>query len=398
MSRRGLFGLGGAAALGAAGAAGGLALRGPQDGAPTNGSPSAPAAPPAVPFHGLHQAGIATPAQDHLVLTAYDAAPDAGRAEIAAVLRAWTAAARELTRGRSPAVDPSIGSDAGPARLTVTVGVGGTLLDQLRIPRPAALADLPTFAGDRLEPARGGGGLVVQLCSDDPMVLAHADRVLRAAAGRTLVLRWQDTGFQGVTAHREGRTPRNLMGQLDGTNNVSTSQEARGGPVWVDGGSPGWMAGGSYLVVRRIRMLLDSWEALPVPAQERVIGRHKISGAPLGARQETDAVDLDARGPDGTPRIPANSHVRLSTPGQGEQMRRRGYAYRAGVLSDGTTDQGLLFLCYQKDPHASFVPVQRRLAAHDALNAFTLTTGSALFAVLPGVHDEGDWLGRSLLS
>jgi len=138
--------------------------------------------------------------------------------------------------------------------------------------------------------------------------------------------------------------------------------------------------------------------AVPTGAQEQVIGRHKVSGASLGSARETDNVDLQARRADGTPLIPAHGHVRLSTPGPGEQMLRRGYSYRAGLLPDRTSDDGLLFLAYQSDPRTSFVPVQRRLAAHDARNAFTRTTGSGVFAVLPGTTDPSDWLGRRLLA
>lgn len=351
-----------------------------------------------MPFHGIHQAGIATPTQGHLLLNAYDVPGTVTRAQLTATLKAWTTTARSLTAGKLVEQDPTISVDGDPAALTVTVGIGGALLDRLGIARPGPLAELPAFAGDELEERFSGGDLVVQLCADDPLVLAGADRALRKAAGATVRPRWQQAGFQGAAARRDGRTTRNLMGQVDGTNNVSTSERARSGPVWVDATDPGWLTGGSYLVVRRIRMLLDDWEKTPLDHQEKVIGRHKHSGAPLGSKLETDPVDLDARRPDGSPVIPADSHVRLSHPNPGEEMHRRGFSYRAGILPDGTSDEGLLFLAYVKDPTTSFVPVQHRLAQHDALNAFTRTTGSALFAMLPGITGPDDWYGRALLS
>ena len=394
LTRRRLFALGSAGVAGAAASAAGLSLT--QQPAPEQ--PAARTTPGQVPFDGLHQAGVATAAQAHLLLTAYELAPGAGRTELATVLKAWTAAARELVAGRPAAPNPLLDGGTGPAALTITVGVGGSLLDTLALPRPAALVDLPNFPGDRLDPARSDGDVVVQICADDPMIIANADRVLRRAATGTLLGRWHDTGFQSAAARRDGTSTRNLMGQLDGTNNISTGQTTVSGPVWIDATDPGWMLGGTYMAVRRIRMLLDRWESVPVHRQEQVIGRHKASGAPLGSTQETDAVDLDARGPHGAPLIPVDSHVRLSTPGEGEKMRRRSYSYTAGPLPDGTADQGLLFVSFQKDPTTSFVPVQQRLAERDALNAFTLTTGSALFAVLPGTRDDQDWLGRALLS
>lgn len=399
LNRRRLFLVGGGTAAGVtAGVAGALAV--PRLTGAAASPPPAPGDPPlptSVPFDGPHQAGVATRAQGHLLLTAYDGREEAGREELAELLRGWTTAGRALTSGAAVAGDPGLGTGDGPEALTVTVGLGGGLLDRLGLPRPAALVDLPDFEGDQIDRERSDGDLVLQLCADDPMVLAQADRVLRELAAPVAVLRWQDAGFQGAGARRDRRTTRNLMGQLDGTNNTTTGDQTVGGPVWVDVEDPVWV-GGSHLVFRRIRMLLDRWEATPVTEQEQVIGRHKVSGAPLGSARETDNVDLEARHPDGTPVIPASSHVRLSTLGPGEQMLRRGYSYRGGMLPDRSTDQGLLFLAYQRDPRTSFVPVQRRLAAADALNAFTLTTGSGVFAVLPGTTDPSDWLGRRLLA
>lgn len=352
-----------------------------------------------VEFDGLHQAGIATPAQSNIVLTSYDVNQSTSRSDLAATMKAWTRAARAITSGGSVPDGPDISTGSRPASLTVTIGVGARLVQRLGAERPSALADIPAFAGDQIDPLRSDGDIVVQLCADDPLVLAHAERVLTRLAADTLTLRWQEQGFGSTGARRDGRTGRNLMGQLDGTNNVTTSQLATSGPIWVEESEPAWMTGGSYLVVRRIRMLLDTWEHESTTRQEHVIGRTKDTGAPLGGKMESDFVDLEARNPDGSPTIPADSHVRLSKPqSASENMMRRGYSYRGAVLPDGTVDQGLLFLAYQKDPTTSFIPVQQRLAAHDALSAFTVTTGSAVFAILPGTSSPSDWLGSTLLA
>lgn len=397
VSRRQLFGVAGiGAALGVTGFALGTAAgRSTPPPAPV---PSPEAGATHVAFDGIHQAGIATPAQSHAVLTAYDLVAGAGRAEMAGVMQEWTTTARLLTAGAAVPSDPTI-STGDPASLTITVGFSRSLIERMGAVAPDALADLPAFAGDDLDAALSGGDVVVQLCADDPLVLAQADRVLTTLAGAHLRPRWQQAGFGSTGARRDGRTGRNLMGQLDGTNNVTTSQQAESGPVWVDATDPAWLSGGSYLVVRRIRMLLDDWERTALPRQEAVIGRTKNTGAPLGSAQETDFVDLKARRADGSLTIPADSHVRHAAPRDtSENMMRRGYSYRGQVRGDGSVDQGLLFLSYQKDPTTSFVPVQRRLAERDALSAFTVTTGSALFAILPGTRDESDWLGSALLS
>lgn len=331
------------------------------------------------------------------MLTAYDLAPHAGRDELTAVLKSWTTAARALVAGEPVPDDPTI-SVGGPASLTVTVGVGDSLVRRLGASSPEGLAELPAFAGDDIDPALSGGDLVVQLCADDPLVLAQADRVLARLAAPALLTRWQQQGFGSTGARNDGRTGRNLMGQLDGTNNVTTSGEVESGPIWVDGPEPAWLTGGSYLVVRRIRTLLEAWDREDTPRQERIIGRTKDTGAPLGSAHEADFVDLEAHDDDGAPIIPADSHVRLAAPrSSGENMMRRGYSYRGQALPDGTVDQGLLFLSFQKDPRTSFVPVQQRLSEQDALTPFTRTTGSGVFAILPGVRGSSDWLGSGLL-
>lgn len=396
LSRRNLLVTGGAASVTAlAGFAGG---RRTASAAPTEPTDTANELPDTIEFDGIHQAGIATPAQGHLLLTAYDLKTGRGRTALASVLRQWTTAARALTRGEPVDADPSITYGTSPAALTVTVGVGTALLDRLQMPRPPLLADLPSFRGDRLQAELSDGDVIVQLCADDPLVLSQADRTLHRLAAPAMKVRWQQQGFGGTGARRDGRTGRNLMGQLDGTNNATTSQRSTSGPVWADTNAPAWLAGGTTLVVRRIEMMLDTWERMDTAHQERVIGRRKDSGAPLHAAQESDYVDLDAKAPDGSPAIPADSHIRLAAPRTPQEaMMRRGYSYRGGLQGDGTTDQGLLFLSYQKDPSTSFVPVQQRLAENDALEKFTLTTGSALFAVLPGTGGPSGWLGSTLL-
>jgi dye decolorizing peroxidase len=208
-------------------------------------------------------------------------------------------------------------------------------------------------------------------------------------------------GFRGAAASTSSSNGRNLMGQIDGTNNIAVSRTTSGGPVWIDHPQPGWMAGGSYVAVRRFRMLLSDWEASEVDVRDRAVGRHVSTGAPLGMRNEFDPVDLDATDSSGAPVIPADAHIRLSAPrpGAGEEMLRRSYSYSMGQAGGpaGDEDAGLIFVSYQSDPRTSFIPVQRRLAGSDALARFTVATSSALFAVLPGVADEGDWYGRALL-
>ncbi|MEU5158555.1 iron uptake transporter deferrochelatase/peroxidase subunit [Streptomyces sp. NPDC020875] len=394
-------------AAGAAGAAG-LALGGAGGAAAHAATTDVPTAltsvgATAAMFHGKHQAGITTPLHSRGHLTAFDLAPGAGRKEAAALLRRWSALAAALMAGEpAPDGDTGVALDAGPSSLTLTFGFGRTFFDRtgLGARRPAGLKPLPAFSSDQLDPRRSEGDLWVQIGANDALVAFHALRAVQRAAGDAARLRWQMDGFnRSPGATDRPMTARNLMGQIDGTNNPRPADPDFDRRIFVaPGGDQEWLTGGSYVVVRRIRMLLDTWERLPRTEQERVIGRRKSDGAPLTGGSETTPLALDALAADGRPVIPANAHARISAPeqNQGAAMLRRPFSYHDGVLADGAPDAGLLFVCWQADPLRGFVPVQRKLDRGDALSAFVRHESSGLFAV-PGGAAEGEYVGQRLL-
>jgi deferrochelatase/peroxidase EfeB len=369
------------------------------------------AEPEVVGFFGSHQAGIATPSQHYLQFATLDMASNDAN-DLRAVLRDLSAAASLLSRGEpvgplqtgaEPPVDTGESLDLGASRVTVTFGLGPSVFTRGRFGlarhRPAPLVELPSFPGDALVPRLCGGDLGLQVCADDPQVAFHAVHNLIRLAAPTAVPRWLLAGF-GRTANSHSQiTPRNLMGFKDGTANI-TSEDGRALERFVWGGapeSPAWMRGGSYMVVRRIAMLLDRWDAAGLDVQERTFGRHKLSGAPLGGVHEHDPVHLRARS-SGALVIPAGAHIRLASPSnhEGQRILRRGYSYVDG-LEQGSAAGGLLFICYQRDPRAQFIPIQRRLAASDALNEYVEHVGSAIFACPPGAR-PGGFVGDSLLA
>ncbi|ROP42739.1 iron uptake transporter deferrochelatase/peroxidase subunit [Pseudokineococcus lusitanus] len=366
-----------------------------------------------VPFEGAHQAGVTTPVQAHLHLAALDVVTDR-REEVADLLDRWTAAARALVAGRAvgehgavdgdPLAPPEDTGEAvglPPARLTLTVGVGPSLFDDrfgLAARRPAALAELPPFAGDALDPARCGGDLVVQACADDPQVAVHAVRTLVRLAAGTAAVRWAQLGFgRASSTDPSVPTPRNLFGFKDGTANPDgRDAAAMAEHVWVgedDDPAGAWLAGGSYLVARRVEMHVETWDRSPLAEQEQVVGRSKGEGAPLGLAREHDVLDATA-----VAGLPATSHVALAHPSRhgGAQMLRRGYSYVDGADGLGHLQAGLVFLAYQRDPRRAFVPVQEALSRDDAMNEYVRHTGSGVWAVLPGVGPGGRW-GSTLL-
>ncbi|MDV5147051.1 iron uptake transporter deferrochelatase/peroxidase subunit [Streptomyces sp. SBC-4] len=413
ISRRRLLGTVGAA--GAAGliigAAGGVGISSAVSGDDTTagsgaGGPQALTSVGAteVMFHGKHQAGITNPLQSRGHLIAFDLAPGAGRKEAVALLRRWSATAKALMAGKAPAEDTGIALDAGPSSLTVTFGFGRTFFDRtgLAARRPTQLDPLPAFSSDALDARRSEGDLWVQIGADDALVAFHALRAVQKDAGDAARVRWQMNGFNrsaGATA--QPMTARNLMGQVDGTGNPKPTEPDFDRRIFVPAGVTGaqeWMAGGSYAVVRRIRMLLDDWEKLPLDRQEQVIGRRKSDGAPLSGGTETTELDLNKVGTDGMPVVPADAHSRISAPEQngGAAMLRRPFSFHDGIGPDGTPDAGLLFVCWQADPLRGFVPVQRKLDRGDALSPFIRHESSGLFAV-PGGPAEGEYVGQRLL-
>ncbi|WP_394432465.1 iron uptake transporter deferrochelatase/peroxidase subunit [Streptomyces sp. SGAir0957] len=403
ITRRRLIGTAGATgvALGAVGAGAGYAVA--SSNAPEQATALTSLGADQVMFHGKHQPGITTPLQARGHLVAFDLAAGAGRKEAAALLRRWSATAERLMAGEAAANDDTdVARDAGPSSLTVTFGFGHTFFSRtgLEKQRPTALDPLPDFFSDHLDKARSNGDLWVQIGANDSLVAFHALRALQKDAGKAAKVRWQMNGFNrspGATARP--LTTRNLMGQIDGTNNPKPADADFDQRIFVPGsGSPAWMANGSYVVVRRIRMLLDDWEKQSTAAQESVIGRKKSTGAPLTGGDETTEPDLEKTDASGDLVVPLNAHARITRPDQngGAAMLRRPFSFHDGFDADGTPDAGLLFICWQADPLRGFVPVQRKLDRGDALSSFIRHEASGLFAV-PGGAEKGGYVGQELL-
>ena len=382
------------------------------------------------PFYGAHQSGILTDTQRQVVLASFDLTTS-DRTDLVTLLKDWSRLAADLTAGQSvtvPIYDPpgSSGQDAyadatggsttddsleayllGANRLTLTIGFGRSLFvtsageDRFGIAGqvPDALVALPHFSGDELIAADSDGDLFLQACADDPQVAFHAVRMIARIAPDVATLRWTQIGF---SPSNTGGTPRNLMGFKDGTvnSNVHPPTDLTS-TVWSGSDGPSWMSGGSYLVYRRIRIELEHWDRLAPNLQEQVIGRQKLSGAPIGGTSEFSPINVDA--------LRVTSHVRLAAPASnnGAVILRRAFSYNNGTTQFTERwppwrqaleyDAGLLFLGYQKDPRSAFVPVFTRLAEADALNQFTTHTASAVFAIPPGATAPGDWVGRGLL-
>ncbi|MEU3458065.1 Dyp-type peroxidase [Micromonospora sp. NPDC006766] len=398
VSRRGLL-TGGALTAGAlAGAAAVTALRtGEPTARPGETVPVAAVGSAVEPFHGQRQAGVATAPQAHAAFVAFNLRPGTDRAALGRMLRLLSDDAARLTQGRPALADTEPELGLLPARLTVTFGFGPGLYAAagLHDRRPPSVADLPAFRIDRLQPRWSGGDLLLQICADDPITVAHAQRVLIKDSRPFVTVRWVQQGFRRAAGAEPGRTQRNLFGQLDGTANPRP-----GGPletaVWVPEGPP-WLRDGTTLVVRRISMNLETWDLLGRTERELAVGRRLDTGAPLTGDAEHDQPDFAATGPDGLTVIPDFSHLtRAHVTDDRQKILRRPYSYDGTPTAEGHADSGLVFASYQADITHQFLPIQQRLAEQDLLNEWTTPIGSAVFAIPPGCP-EGGWIGQQLL-
>jgi deferrochelatase/peroxidase EfeB len=405
--------LAGAGLFGAGAVAGGLGGYLGRGGGGTSGSTSTADAVVGdsnvtIPFYGNHQAGISTPAQDRLAFGSMNVVSGTSRADLRDLLQEWTTAAARMTAGQlvgedtqayAPPVDTGEAVGSPVSRLTVTVGYGPSLFDRrfgLASRKPSALANLPALPNENLDPNYTGGDLCVQACSDDPLVAFHAVRNLARIGMGVVEHNWMELGFgRTSTTSTNEATPRNLLGFKDGTRNVKAEQtDLVNDYVWVGKESDqAWLRGGSYLVARKIRIFVENWDRDYLQDQENVIGRSKVSGAPLSGGSEFTTPNFTTKAADGLGTvIPAHAHIRLASfeNNGGTRILRRGYSFTDGIDPQaGTLLGGLFFIAFMKNP-SQFIKLQNHLAS-DALNEYIQHTGSAVFACPPGISKGQKW-------
>ncbi|UEJ83834.1 Dyp-type peroxidase [Brachybacterium halotolerans subsp. kimchii] len=422
LGRRGLFGAAGAGLVagGLLGYSGGRAAAPAPEAAPDPLQTS-------YPFRGEHQQGIVTPAQDYMFTAAYDVSATS-LADLRELMSTWQVASEQMCAGELVGGQPLANRQAAPrdtgeawgyppSSLTFTVGVGPSLFrdedgrDRFGLASRATevlTQGVPRFTGDALREAQSDGDLVVQACADDAQVAMHAIRNLTRLAFGTAALRWTQIGYGRTSStSTQQETPRNLFGFKDGTSNMKAEDGAQelAEHLWVGSDDDGadWLRGGTYLMIRKIRMELEVWDRLRLLEQEDIIGRDKRYGAPLSVADPTSSsqefTDPDlAAGGSASPLIPVDAHIRMVSPDQndGARMLRRGYNYTDGSDSLGRLDAGLFFEAFVRDPRTGFYPILDRMTKQDALSEYLQHVASGLFAILPGVAEGETMFGQAL--
>jgi deferrochelatase/peroxidase EfeB len=405
-----IAGLGGTAAAGCSGS-----TSGPDggDGRDTSVGSGTAGAARYLPFRGAHQTGITHPANEQGLLAAFTVTAD-DRDELRDTLRALSSESERVMSGepyedRDPAYPPlhtgAVGNPPPPADLSVVVSAGASLFDDrygLADRKPMALEKMPFLANDRLDPERSHGDLLLTVTSAHEDVNLFALRQLMRATRGTLALHWMLGGYNRRTRAAPGEAgKRNLMGFIDGTANLDPSDDAvMDRYVWVqpDDDEPAWTVGGTYHVVRVIRMLVEFWDRTRLSEQEAIIGRRKESGAPLGGEIETEVPDYSGDA-DGEV-TPLDAHIRLANPRtaetEGDLIFRSGLSFSRGFNGDGQLDQGLAFVSFQRRL-SQFLNTQARLAG-EPLEEYIVPEGGGFYFALPGVPDDGGFLGAELFA
>lgn len=346
-------------------------------------------------FYGDHQAGIETERQAHATYVALNLVEGSDVDSVGRMMRVLTSDAGLLTQGKPLLTDSQAEMAQNPARLTIAFGFGHSLFSKIGQEElwPIPETKIPHYAIDKLEGTWDGGDLVIQVSGDDPNSVFHAVHELVRDVEPFTTIAWQQRGFVNAAGVNKDEISRNLLGQIDGTANAEIGSPEFEERTWVTSGP---LAGGTTMVVRRIRMNFGEWDRLSRHNKDEALGRKLEDGAPLSGGDVNAPMDFSAQNSEGEAAIPDDAHAKRAFTTNNQGITRRGWNYDDGYLAGGIHDAGLVFISYQSDLQR-YLKIQALLAEMDALNKWTTPVGSALF-VMPGGVQEGEWIGQEIFS
>ncbi len=257
-------------------------------------------------------------------------------------------------------LERAVGFRAQPdGRLSCVTGIGSHAWDRLFAgPRPARLHPFRELDGPVHRAVATPGDLLFHIrASRLDLCFALATEIMTRLR-RAVTVQDEVHGFKYFDE-------RDLLGFVDGTENPTGP--AAHTAVLVGEEDP-WFAGGSYVVVQKYLHDLDAWEALPVEAQEKAIGRRKLSGVELADDAE-----------------PANSHVAPTTITDSDGNEREILRDNMPFGSVGRGEFGTYFIGYARTPEVTETMLERMFlgtasASHDRILDFsTPVTGSLFF-------------------
>jgi putative iron-dependent peroxidase len=156
--------------------------------------------------------------------------------------------------------------------LSCVMGLGSDLWDRLfPSPRPAELHPFHEIRAGPRHAVATPGDLLFHIRARRMDLCFELATQIMARLGAAVALVYEVQGFQYFD-------DRDLLGFVDGTENP-TDQAAI--DATVIGAEDAAFAGGSYVIVQKYLHDMVAWNALPIEAQERIIGRTKLSDVEL---------------------------------------------------------------------------------------------------------------------
>lgn len=166
-----------------------------------------------------------------------------------------------------PSLIRAVGFRSPEAGLSCVLGLGAALWDRLAMgARPAGLHPFAEIAGVHHAPATPGDILLHIRAARPDFCFELAAQIMTRLAGAVTV----EDETQGFKFFDN----RDLLGFVDGTENP---EGAAARDAVLIGPEDPVFAGGSYVIVQKYLHDMVKWQAMSTEAQERVIGRHKLS-------------------------------------------------------------------------------------------------------------------------